>query len=87
MPDAAHSSADQRQSIELGWTAREAACQLRDSDGGGLMSRTGRLREELRVYLEEHDTANIEEKLDHRLGRIRRGATKKQVGNVRAEGR
>ena len=39
------------------------------------MSRTRRLREEVRVYLEENDTANTVEIFDHLNGRFRWGAT------------
>ena len=51
------------------------------------MSRTGRLREEVRVYLEENDTANTVEIFDHLNGRFRWGATMNQVGNILAKDR
>ena len=47
------------------------------------MSRTQRLREEVRIYLEENDTANTVEIFDHLNGRFRWGATMNQVGNIR----
>ena len=49
------------------------------------MSRTKRLREEVRTYLEENDTANTVELFDHLNGRFRWGATMNQVGNILAK--
>ena len=51
------------------------------------MSRTGRLREEVRVYLEQNDTANTVEIFDHLNSRFRWGATMNQVGNILAKDR
>ena len=49
------------------------------------MSRTKRLREEVRTYLEENDTANTVEIFDHLNDRFRWGATMNQVGNILAK--
>jgi len=49
------------------------------------MSRTRRLREEVRTYLEENDTANTVEIFDHLNDRFRWGATMNQVGNILAK--
>ena len=50
-----------------------------------MMSRTRRLREEVRVYLEENDSANTVEIFDHLNDRFRWGATMNQVGNILAK--
>ena len=49
------------------------------------MSRTRRLREEVRTYLEENDSANTVEIFDHLNERFRWGATMNQVGNILAK--
>ena len=46
------------------------------------MSRTRRLREEVRVLLEEVGAANTVEIFDHLNDRFRWGATMNQVGNI-----
>ena len=79
------SRTDQCESLELAGPARQATRESGHSYGGGLMSRTGRLREEVRIYLEENDTANTVEIFDHLNGRFRWGATMNQVGNIMAK--
>ena len=49
------------------------------------MSRTTRLREEVRTLLEENGTANTVEIFDHLNERFRWGATMNQVGNILAK--
>ena len=49
------------------------------------MSRTTRLREEVRSLLEENGTANTVEIFDHLNQRFRWGATMNQVGNIMAK--
>ena len=49
------------------------------------MSRTRRLREEVRIYLKDNDTANTVEIFDHLNSRFRWGATMNQVGNILAK--
>ena len=49
------------------------------------MSRTRRLREEVRVLLEEVGSANTVEIFDHLNDRFRWGATMNQVGNIMAK--
>ena len=49
------------------------------------MSRTRRLREEVRTYLEENDSANTVEIFDHLNERFRWGAPMNQVGNILAK--
>ena len=49
------------------------------------MSKTRRLREEVRAYLEENDTANTVEIFDHLNHRFRWGATMNQVGKILAK--
>ncbi len=49
------------------------------------MSRTYRLREAIRVLLEEQGTANTVEVFDHLNERFRWGATMNQVGNILAK--
>ena len=51
------------------------------------MSRTFRLREAIRVLLEEQGTANTVEVFDHLNERFRWGATMNQVGNILAKDR
>ena len=51
------------------------------------MSRTGRLREEVRTLLEERGSANTVEIFDHLNERFRWGATMNQVGNIMAKDR
>ena len=51
------------------------------------MSRTYRLREAIRVLLEEQGTANTVEVFDHLNERFRWGATMNQVGNILAKDR
>jgi len=79
------SRTDQCEPLELAGPARQATRESGHSYGGGLMSRTGRLREEVRIYLEENDTANTVEIFDHLNGRFRWGATMNQVGNIMAK--
>ena len=49
------------------------------------MSRTTRLREEVRSLLEQNGTANTVEIFDHLNQRFRWGATMNQVGNIMAK--
>jgi|TARA_B100001996_G_scaffold360294_1_gene326183 hypothetical protein len=49
------------------------------------MSRTGRLRNEVEVYLQENQTANTVEIFDHLNSRFKWGATMNQVGNILAK--
>ncbi len=51
------------------------------------MSRTRRLREAIRVLLEEKGSANTVEVFDHLNERFRWGATMNQVGNILAKDR
>ena len=51
------------------------------------MSKTTRLREEVRVLLEERGSANTVEIFDHLNERFRWGATMNQVGNILAKDR
>ena len=53
--------------------------------GVGLMSKTTRLREEVRILLEERGSANTVEIFDHLNERFRWGATMNQVGNIPAK--
>ena len=53
--------------------------------GVGLMSKTTRLREEVRILLEERGSANTVEIFDHLNERFRWGATMNQVGNILAK--
>ena len=53
--------------------------------GVSLMSKTTRLREEVRVLLEERGSANTVEIFDHLNDRFRWGATMNQVGNILAK--
>ena len=79
------SCTDQCESFQLARSARQITRKSAHSYGGGLMSRTQRLREEVRIYLEENDTANTVEIFDHLNGRFRWGATMNQVGNIMAK--
>jgi len=49
------------------------------------MSRTKRLREEVRTFLSERDQANTVEIFDHLNQRFSWGATMNQVGNILAK--
>ena len=49
------------------------------------MSKTTRLREEVRILLEERGSANTVEIFDHLNERFRWGATMNQVGNILAK--
>ena len=49
-----------------------------------MMSRTGRLRNEIAQFLESNGTSNTSQILDHVNQRFRCGATMNQVGNVLA---
>ncbi len=49
------------------------------------MSGTRRLREEVRTFLMENETANTVEIFDHLNSRFRWGATMNQVGNILAK--
>ena len=53
--------------------------------GVNLMSKTTRLREEVRILLEERGSANTVEIFDHLNERFRWGATMNQVGNILAK--
>ena len=53
--------------------------------GVDLMSKTTRLREEVRILLEERGSANTVEIFDHLNERFRWGATMNQVGNILAK--
>ena len=53
--------------------------------GVGLMSKTTRLREEVRILLEKRGSANTVEIFDHLNERFRWGATMNQVGNILAK--
>jgi len=72
-------------SFQLEGATESGSIQSCNSYGGGLMSRTRRLREEVRSYLEENDTANTVEIFDHLNDRFRWGATMNQVGNILAK--
>ena len=50
-----------------------------------LMSKTTRLREEVRTLLEQRGSANTVEIFDHLNERFRWGATMNQVGNILAK--
>ena len=50
-----------------------------------LMSKTTRLREEVRTLLEQRGSANTVEIFDHLNERFRWGATMNQVGNIMAK--
>ena len=49
------------------------------------MSRTGRLRNEIVVFLGENGESNTSQILDHVNSRFRWGATMNQVGNILAK--
>ena len=49
-----------------------------------MMSRTGRLRNEIAQYLEDNGVSNTSQILDHINKRFRWGATINQVGNLLA---
>ena len=49
------------------------------------MARTKRLREAVRVYLQEHGSCNTVEIFDHLNERFSWGATMNQVGNILAK--
>jgi hypothetical protein len=51
------------------------------------MSRTGRIRNEIAVFLDENGDSNTSQILDHVNKRFRWGATMNQVGNVLARDR
>ncbi len=53
--------------------------------GVSLMSKTTRLREEVKILLEERGSANTVEIFDHLNERFRWGATMNQVGNILAK--
>ena len=53
--------------------------------GGGCMSRTKRLREEVHKFLTERGRANTVEVFDHLNERFSWGATMNQVGNILAK--
>ena len=50
-----------------------------------MMSRTGRLRNEVETYLGDNESANTVEIFDHLNSRFRWGATMNQVGNILAK--
>ncbi len=49
------------------------------------MSKTSRLRNEVKTYLNENNTANTVEIFDHLNSRFKWGATMNQVGNILAK--
>jgi len=51
------------------------------------MSRTGRIRNEIAVFLDENGDSNTSQILEHVNRRFRWGATMNQVGNVLARDR
>lgn len=51
------------------------------------MSRTGRIRNEIAVFLDENGDSNTSQILEHVNQRFRWGATMNQVGNVLARDR
>jgi len=58
---------------------------LRGCQGVDIMSKTTRLREEVKSLLEQRGSANTVEIFDHLNERFRWGATMNQVGNILAK--
>ena len=76
---------DRGQPILMEGTQSQGHGSLRWHWSVDIMSKTNRLREEVRSFLEQTGSANTVEIFDHLNERFRWGATMNQVGNILAK--